>query len=92
MEAKRRGGRAYGHTVLDTVDKADLRSQTECSATASIAAARIANAEDWPGRRRSQEEIEGFVEKRGFRETVPLGGSVKEFLSARETELRPEPG
>ncbi len=90
VEAKRRGGRAYGHTVLDTVDKADLRSQRECVANASIAAVRIVNADDWPARHRSQEEIEGLVDKMGFRETVALGGRVKEYLSARETDLSPE--
>jgi Iap family predicted aminopeptidase len=89
-EAKRRGGRGYGHTMYDTVDKADLRAQRECVANASIAAVRIVNADDWPARHRTQEEIEGLVDKMGFRETVALGGKVKEYLSARETELSPE--
>lgn len=37
-----------------------------------------------------REEIEGLVEKMGFRETVELGGRVKEYLSAREMDLSPE--
>ena len=75
VEAKRRGGRAYGHTVFDTVDKVDLRSQMECIANASIAAVRIANAVDWPGRHRSQEEIEGFVERWALGRLCPSEGA-----------------
>jgi Iap family predicted aminopeptidase len=89
-EARRRGGRGYGHTMYDTVDKADLRAQRECVANSAIAAIRIANTDDWPARHRTQEEIDELVKKMGYEDTVALGGKVKEYLSTRIDNLRPE--
>jgi len=89
-EAKRRGGRGFGHTMYDTVDKADLRVQRECVANSTLAAVRIANADDWPASHRSQEEIDALVERMGYGGTVALGAKVKDYLSARVDQLRPE--
>ncbi|UCH57921.1 MAG: M20/M25/M40 family metallo-hydrolase [Candidatus Bathyarchaeota archaeon] len=90
VEARRRGGRGFGHTMHDTVDKADLRAQRECVANSAIAAVRIANADDWPAKHRSKEEIDALVQRMGYGETVALGGRVKDYLSARRGQLRPE--
>ncbi|HUS78298.1 MAG TPA: hypothetical protein VM050_06520, partial [Patescibacteria group bacterium] len=89
-EARRRGGRGYGHTMHDTVDKADLRAQRECVANSSLAAVRILNTDAWPITHRSQEEVEKLVKGRGYDETLSLGGRLREFLSARRDTLRPE--
>ena len=89
-EARRRGGRGFGHTMYDTVDKADLRVQRECVANSTLAAVRIANADDWPVSHRSQEEIDALVERMGYGGTVALGAKVKDYLSARVDRLRPE--
>jgi Zn-dependent M28 family amino/carboxypeptidase len=89
-EARRRGGRGFGHTMYDTVDKADLRVQRECVANSTLAAVRIANADDWPASHRSQEEIDALVERMGYGSTVALGAKVKEYLYSRVDQLRPE--
>ena len=89
-EARKRGGRGYGHTMYDTVDKANLRAQRECVGNSSIAALRIVNVDDWPAKHRSQDEIEQLVKKRGYRDTVALGEKVKQYLSNRINELKPE--
>ena len=89
-EARRRGGRGYGHTMYDTVDKVDLRAHRECVANSAIAAVRLVNADEWPARRRTDEEIDRLVESRGYKDTVALGQRVKDYLSSRADRLRPE--
>jgi len=89
-EAARRGGRGYGHTKYDTVDKVDLRAMRECAANAAVAAYHILNLDKWPAPKRTQEEIEAIIEKAGIHETVRLGQRLKEYLEARRESLRPE--
>jgi aminopeptidase YwaD len=89
-EARRRGGRGYGHTMHDTVDKASLRAQRECVANSSLAAVRILNTEEWPVAHRTPEEIEGLVKGRGYEETLALGARLKEYLTKRRGQLGPE--
>jgi len=89
-EARRRGGRGYGHTMHDTVDKTDLRVHRECVANSALAAVRIANTDEWPVKHRTQEEIEKLVHDRGYRETLALGERLRNYLSERRERLRPE--
>jgi Iap family predicted aminopeptidase len=89
-EARRRGGRGYGHTMHDTVDKANLRAQRECVANSALAAVRILNSENWPVVHRGQEEIEKLVHGRGYDETLALGAKLREYLAGKEGDLRPE--
>jgi aminopeptidase YwaD len=89
-EARKRGGRGYGHTMYDTVDKVDLRAHRECVANSALAAVRLVNADEWPARRRTEEEIDRLVESRGYKDTVTLGQRVKDYLSSRTDRLRPE--
>jgi hypothetical protein len=89
-EARRRGGRGYGHTMHDTVDKADLRVHRECVANSALAAVRILNTDEWPVKHRSQEEIERLVQDRGLRATLSLGERLRNYLSERRDQLRPE--
>jgi aminopeptidase YwaD len=89
-EARRRGGRGFGHTMYDTVDKADLRAQRECVANSALAAIRITNTDDWPAAHRSREEIDALVKKMGYGGTVALGAKVRDYLSARVDQLRPD--
>ena len=89
-EAKRRGGRGYGHTMHDTVDKANFRAQRECVANSALAAVRILNTDEWPVEHRPQEEIEEFVHGRGYADTLSLGERLREYLSERRDQLRPE--
>jgi hypothetical protein len=89
-EARRRGGRGYGHTMHDTVDKVDLRVHRECVANSALAALRIVNSDDWPVKHRSQDQIEKLVQERGYKDTLSLGEKLKNYLSERRDQLRPE--
>ena len=89
-EARRRGGRGYGHTMHDTVDKVDLRVHRECVANSALAAVRIVNTDEWPVEHRTQEEIEKLVQGRGYSETLALGERLRSYLSERRDQLRPE--
>lgn len=70
-------GRGYGHTMFDTLDKAELRSLREAAVLAARLALRIARAEDWPASRRApalvREKMQsdpGFVAERALFERV----------------------
>ncbi len=89
-ENKRLGGRGFGHTHYDTVDKVNLRAMRECAANAAIAAVRIANADDWPVTLRPKPEVEAYVQAQGFKETVELGEKLKTYLINNRKALRPE--
>ena len=89
-EARRRGGRGYGHTIHDTVDKADHRAQRECVANSALAAVRILNSDDWPVIHRSKEDINRLVSERSFTDTLDLGAKLKEYLQGRLDSLLPE--
>jgi hypothetical protein len=69
---KSRGGRGYGHTRYDTLDKVSLRELQDASALASLMAVRLASQGKWPARQRSQAELDeifarpDYVEERAF--------------------------
>jgi Zn-dependent M28 family amino/carboxypeptidase len=50
-------GRGWGHTEADTVDKGTVRGLQMSAAVVARLLLRLANAEDFPGRRRSREEV-----------------------------------
>ncbi len=41
---------------------------------------RIANAEEWPARRKTPEEIQEFIKKQGYDQTVQLAEKVKSYI------------
>ena len=67
-----RTGRGYGHTKYDTVDKVELTYLRLAAANYSRLLFRMANADDWPARRKTQEEIQEFIKKQGYDQTVQL--------------------
>jgi len=89
-EAKRRGGRGFGHTKFDTVDKCDPRAIRECVGDAAVAAVRLLNTDRWPAAHRGQGEIDKLVQAQGFEETVRLGDKLRGYLQAKRGSLRPE--
>jgi len=89
-EAQKRGGRGYGHTMFDTVDKVNIRAVRECVANVALAAVRIVNTNNWPVKHRSQEAINAMVAEQGYTETGALGETLKQYLASREDQLRPE--
>ena len=89
-EAAKRGGRGFGHTKFDTVDKVDLRAMRECAGNAAVAAFKILNMDEWSYPQRTQAEIDTIVDNAGIHETVRLGVKLKQYLEARRDSLRPE--
>jgi Zn-dependent M28 family amino/carboxypeptidase len=53
--------RGFGHTFYDTLDKVGLVSLREASAIAARVALRVANVDDFPARRRSQETVQEII-------------------------------
>jgi len=75
-----RTGRGYGHTRYDTVDKVKLENLRLAAANYSRLLLRVANADDWPARRKTQEEIQEFIRTQGYDRTVALANEVKEYV------------
>ena len=75
-----RTGRGYGHTKYDTVDKVNLIYLRLAAANYSRYLFRVANADNWPVKRKSQKDIDDFIAKMGYGETVVLVDKVKEYV------------
>jgi Zn-dependent M28 family amino/carboxypeptidase len=73
-------GRGYGHTRYDTVDKVELEHLRQAAANYSRLLLRVANAEDWPAKRMSKEEIDSFIREQGYDQTLLLVERVKEYV------------
>ncbi|MFH0848010.1 MAG: M28 family peptidase [archaeon] len=82
-------GRGFGHSKFDTVDKVDLEYLRLAAANYTRLLFRIANAEDWKPRRKSSNEIEEFIKKQGYDQTVQLADKVKEYVKTWK-EIHPE--
>jgi hypothetical protein len=54
-------GRGWGHTRYDTLDKVQADDVRRASALAARIVLRIANAQEWPARRRSREAVERLI-------------------------------
>ena len=82
-------GRGYGHSKYDTVDKVDLEYLRLAAANYTRLMFRVANAEDWKPRRKTQKEIQEFIKKQGYDQTVQLADRVKEHVRTWKT-IHPE--
>jgi hypothetical protein len=77
---RRRTGRGYGHTKYDTVDKVELKYLRLAAANYTRFLFRVANEEKWSPKRKTQEEIQAFIEEQGFDQTIKLAKRVKEYV------------
>ncbi len=82
---KNSGGRGYGHTRYDTLDKVTLLGMREAAVLAARLALRIASMADWPVQRRSQEAVVAALDTPENREEEALFARVSAFY--RETNL-----
>ncbi|HMK82744.1 MAG TPA: M28 family peptidase [Candidatus Bathyarchaeia archaeon] len=82
-------GRGFGHSKFDTVDKVELEQLRLASANYTRLLFRIANAEDWRPRRKSEDEIQEFIKKQGYDQTVQLADKVKEYVRTWK-QIHPE--
>ena len=69
-------GRGFGHTAYDTLDKVELENLRKGSAVAARLALRIANADDFPAKRRSAEAVQALIDTdpglEGYRVSLEL--------------------
>ena len=56
------GGRGFGHTAYDTLDKVKLENLRAASAVGARLALRCANADDFPAKRRTTEAVQKIVD------------------------------
>lgn len=55
------GGRGYGHTAYDTLDKVSLRELQDAAFLASVITLRFASVADWPVKHRTQAEVDELL-------------------------------
>jgi Zn-dependent M28 family amino/carboxypeptidase len=75
-----RTGRGYGHTKYDTVDKVEPEYLRLAAANYTRFLFRVANSDDWNPRRKTQKEIQAFIEEQGYDKTIELANSVKDYV------------
>lgn len=77
-----RGGRGFGHTRYDTVDKLNLQTLREAAALAARLALRLASVDAWPVSRRSVEDVEALLaSKPNYKAEQELEAQVKEYYA-----------
>ena len=82
-------GRGYGHTKYDTLDKVELENLRRAASNYSRFLFRISNADNWSARRKTQEEIQEFIKKQGYEQTIQLAEKVKEYIK-KWPEIHPD--
>jgi Zn-dependent M28 family amino/carboxypeptidase len=70
-------GRGWGHTEADTVDKADLRGLQMAAVLTARILLQVASDQDFPGRRRSREEVLAQVREAGLEERLAKTGRLE---------------
>ena len=76
-DLNKRGGRGYGHTRYDTLDKVQLSHLREASALAARLALRMANEEKWPVARREEKAVLDILDSPEFREASEFRAKVE---------------
>lgn len=69
-------GRGWGHTEADTLDKADLRGLQMAAVLTARILLQVASDADFPGRRRSREEVLAQVQEAGLEERLTQSGRL----------------
>jgi Zn-dependent M28 family amino/carboxypeptidase len=82
-------GRGFGHSMFDTVDKVDLEYLRLAAANYSRFLFRVANADKWDAKRKTQKEIQDFIKRQGYDQTVQLAEKVKAYVRTWP-ELHPD--
>ncbi len=80
----KRGGRGYGHTRYDTLDKLDIKTLREASVLAARLALRIANMADWPASRRDAEAVKTAVDNPDNQETAAFFAELDAYYAAAQ--------
>jgi Zn-dependent M28 family amino/carboxypeptidase len=80
------GGRGYGHTMFDTVDKVERRGMREAAALAARLALRMASESTWPAHRRTQSAVQEILDSPEYHEEQELATQVREYLDSQKAE------
>ena len=67
-------GRGWGHTPADTFDKANSKSLQSAAMVTARLLLRVAEAGDWPARRRRIEEVEQQLTQAGLLDGLKRSG------------------
>ena len=73
------GGRGYGHTRYDTLDKVPMRGLREAAVFAARLALRIAHHPAWPAQRRSAEAVADVLDNPNNREEAEIFDRIRAF-------------
>lgn len=73
------GGRGYGHTRYDTLDKVTLRELQDAAVMASRLIVRWASAEEWPVEHRAKEEVKELFDRPAYKEVDAFSKEVAAF-------------
>ena len=79
------GGRGYGHTRYDTLDKVAIRGLREAAALAARLALRMADVDEWPVSRRSEQEVQALFDKPSYQEEA----AIRARINAYKADQRP---
>jgi hypothetical protein len=82
-------GRGFGHSQYDTVDKVDLEYLRLAASNYTRFLLRVANANKWEVKRKTQKEIQEFIKKQGYDQTVQLADRTKAYVKTWP-EIHPE--
>jgi hypothetical protein len=79
-------GRGYGHTKFDTVDKLELKYLQLAASNYSRILYRMANLEEWPIKRKSQEKIDEMVKKSMPSDAINIRQMILDYVETWETQ------
>lgn len=77
------GGRGYGHTHHDTLDKVKIINLREAAALSARLVLRLAHVANWPVQRRDQETVRALLDAPENREQAELFAQVQALYAAQ---------
>jgi len=83
MESAERslGGRGYGHTRYDTVDKVEIRSLREAAVLAARLSLRMASEKHWPAARREPAVVQKLLDRPEYQEEKAFRERLNAFYT-----------
>lgn len=79
VRRKEFGGRGYGHTAYDTLDKVEMRGLREAAVFAARLALRIAHHPAWPAQQRSAEAVAEVLDNPDNQEETEIFDRIRAF-------------
>ena len=77
------GGRGYGHTHYDTLEKVKLKGLREAAALSARIALRVADEADWPVSRRDQAAVDALFDSPAYNEEAIFRDQITEFYKEK---------